>query len=217
MILEVQFLLFNERSDSTSAAPQQAQRFNNSKQSNHVILYLLKTLHIIGFVAWFGGLFYFVRILVYHQEAMQKDAAARAVLIPQYQLMEGRVKKIIMNPAMIFTWICGMSMLALNPAYLQQTWMPVKLFFLILLTYYHCYCLKISDTIDSHPEKYTDLTFRILNEIPTILLAIIVSLAVFRTAINYYYLAGGITVFVGLIVWGILAYRKRRAKEEQLK
>jgi len=146
---------------------------------------------------------------------MQKDAATRAVLIPQYQLMESRVKKIILNPAMMFTWICGLSMLALNPAYLQQTWMPVKLFFLVLLTVYHVYCSKISATIDTHPEKYTDLTFRILNEIPTILLAIIVSLAVFRTAINYYYLAGGITIFIGLIAWGIVAYQKRRAKEEK--
>jgi len=179
-----------------------------------VTLYLLKTLHIIGFVAWFGGLFYFVRILVYHQEALQKDPAIKAVLIPQYQLMEGRVKKIILNPAMIFTWICGLGMLAINPAYLQQTWMPVKLFFLVLLTGYHHYCSKISRTIDTQPEKYTDLTFRILNEIPTILLAIIVSLAVFRTSINFYYLAGGITVFIGLIGWGILAYRKRRSKEE---
>lgn len=177
-------------------------------------IYLLKTLHIIGFVAWFGGLFYFVRILVYHQEAMQKDAATKAILIPQYQLMEGRVKKIIMNPGMMFTWFCGLGMLALNPGYLQQTWMPVKLFFLVLLTGYHVYCSKISATMDAHPEQYNDLTFRILNEIPTILLAIIVSLAVFRTAINYYYLTGGIAVFIGLIVWGILAYKKRRAKEE---
>ena len=180
-------------------------------------IYLLKTLHIIGFVAWFGGLFYFVRILVYHQEAMGKDEATKAVLIPQYQLMESRVKKIILNPAMIFTWICGLSMLALNPAYLEQTWMPVKLFFLVLLTGYHFYCSKISSTIDIDSEKYNDLTFRILNEIPTILLAIIVSLAVFRTAINFYYLAGGIAVFIGLIGYGILAYRKRRAKEESLK
>lgn len=180
-------------------------------------LYLLKTLHIIGFVAWFGGLFYYVRILVYHQEAMQKDPTTKAVLIPQYQLMEGRVKKIILNPAMIFTWICGLGMLALNPAYLQQTWMPVKLFFLVLLTGYHLYCTKISATINTQPEKFSDLTFRILNEIPTILLAIIVSLAVFRTSINFYYLAGGITVFIGLIAWGIIVYRKRRRKEEGVK
>jgi len=79
-----------------------------------VTIYLLKTLHIIGFVAWFGGLFYFVRILVYHQEAMQKDRAIKEVLVPQYKIMEGRVKKIILNPAMMFTWICGLGMLALN-------------------------------------------------------------------------------------------------------
>ena len=180
-------------------------------------IYLLKTLHIIGFVAWFGGLFYFVRILVYHQEALQKDSALKAVLIPQYQLMEGRVKKIILNPAMMFTWICGLGMLALNPSYLQQTWMPVKLFFLVLLTGYHVYCVKISATIDTDTQKYNDLTFRILNEIPTILLAIIVALAVFRTSINFYYLAGGITVFIGLIAWGIIGYRKRRRQEEEMK
>ena len=100
---------------------------------------------------------------------MQKDPDIKAVLIPQYKVMEGRVKKIILNPAMMFTWICGLGMLALNPAYLQQTWMPVKLFFLVLLTGYHFYCLKISNTIDTQSDKYSDLTFRILNEIPTIL------------------------------------------------
>ena len=145
---------------------------------------------------------------------MQKEAAIKAILIPQYKVMEGRVKKIILNPAMIFTWICGLGMLALNPAYLEQTWMPVKLFFLVLLTGYHFYCLKISNTLDTQSDKYSDLTFRILNEIPTILLAIIVSLAVFRTAINFYYLAGGITVFIGLIGWGILSYRKKRKRAE---
>jgi len=145
---------------------------------------------------------------------MHKEGAVKAILIPQYKVMEGRVKKIILNPAMIFTWICGLGMLALNPAYLQQTWMPVKLIFLVLLTVYHFYCLNISNTIDTQSDKYSDLTFRILNEIPTILLAIIVSLAVFRTTINYYYLAGGITVFIGLIAWGILSYQKKRRVED---
>jgi len=177
-------------------------------------IYLFKTFHIIGFVAWFGGLFYFVRILVYHQEAQGKSPAERAVLLPQYQLMEQRVKKIILNPGMIFTWICGLAMLTLNPAYLQQTWLVVKLFVLALLMIYHFYCIKISNTIDTHPEKYNDLTFRILNEIPTILLAIIVALAVFRNAINYAYLSIGIIGFISLIAWGILAYRRRREVEE---
>lgn len=173
-------------------------------------IYLFKTLHIIGFVAWFGGLFYFVRILVYHQEAQGRPADEQKVLLPQYQLMEQRVKKIILNPGMIFTWICGFAMLTLNPAYLQQTWLLVKLGVLALLTLYHFYCIKISNTIDAHPEKYNDLTFRILNEIPTILLAIIAALAVFRSAINYAYLSIGIIGFISLIAWGILAYRKRR-------
>lgn len=178
-------------------------------------LYFLKTFHIIGFVAWFGGLFYLVRILVYHQEALSKSDELKAVLLPQYQLMESRVSKIICTPAMIFTWACGIGMLILNPGYFQFAWIHAKLFVLVLLTAYHIYAIKLTKDIDNPNHSFSDLFFRILNEIPTILLAIIVALAVFRHNINFLYLGIGILVFIGMIGWGIVAYRKKRISNIQ--
>lgn len=72
----------------------------------------LKALHVVGFVSWFAGLFYLVRLFVYHTEASALPEAERRVLIPQYSLMEQRLYRIITHPAMLITWIAGLGMLA---------------------------------------------------------------------------------------------------------
>ena len=97
-----------------------------------IILYF-KSLHIIGFVAWFAGLFYLVRMFVYHVEAMEMEEPKRAILIQQYELMEGRVYKIICNPAMMLTFTFGIGMLVVNPGYFSMGWMHIKLTLLVLL------------------------------------------------------------------------------------
>ncbi len=173
-------------------------------------LYIFKTLHIVGFVAWFSGLFYLVRMFVYHREAMDKAEPERSVLCAQFRLMEQRVYKIICNPAMNFTWFCGIGMLVLNPAYLELPWLHVKLFFLLLLSGYQVYCKRFVIRLEEFAERFDGIHFRIMNEVPTVFLLTIASLAVFRNTINYLYLATGILLFAGMIGFGIYRYKKKR-------
>ena len=92
-----------------------------------------KALHIVGFVAWFAGLFYLVRLFVYHAEALEKPDPERSILVAQYAKMEQRLFGIITRPAMIITFVAGIAMLMINPDYLQEGWMHIKLTLVILL------------------------------------------------------------------------------------
>ena len=104
---------------------------------------LFKTIHIIGFVSWFAGLFYLWRMFVYYAEAGIKPVGEREVLMREYGLMQKRVYKIICNPAMMITWTCGLAMTLLNSGYWQMGWFHVKFAILILLTVYHLWCKRI--------------------------------------------------------------------------
>ena len=75
------------------------------------LLPLVKALHVFGFVSWFAGLFYLVRIFVYHTEAMQRPEPKKSILIKEFNAMQWRVYKIICNPGMMITWFCGLAML----------------------------------------------------------------------------------------------------------
>jgi putative membrane protein len=169
-----------------------------------------KALHLIGMVSWMAGLFYLVRIMVYHATALQASEPERSVLSKQYALMEWKVYNIILKPAVIITWSFGVLMLCLNPAWLQQGWMHAKLGFIVLLTGYTHFCkghirrLEKADTARSH------LYYRALNEVPTILMTAIIFLAVFKSRIRYEILVGGLLLFVGLIVWGIRKANRKK-------
>ena len=97
-------------------------------------LYWFKALHIIAFVAWFAGLFYMFRLYVYHAE--NKDDKSITDLL---KVMERRLYKIITVPAMVVTWIFGLSMLMLNPAYFNFGWVHTKLALLVGLSIYTLY------------------------------------------------------------------------------
>ena len=171
---------------------------------------ILKAIHIIGFVAWFGGLFYLVRLFVYHVEANQMFDEKGAYLREQYGLMENRVFRIIMNPAMILTWICGLSMLYLQPGFLQEAWMHIKLTLLILLTGYHHYCIPIRKKLQRGEVPMSSFGMRLFNEVPTLILIAIVLVAVLRSQANMAYLFGGLILFALLLYLAARAYRKSR-------
>ena len=163
-------------------------------------LLLFKALHIIGFVAWFAGLFYLVRLFVYHIEAKDKPQPEQDILIRQYVVMEKRLFQIIVHPAMIFTVICGVTMLVLEPGYLKMGWMHLKLAFLVALIGYHFFCGKVIQKLEKGEMPYTSSQFRMLNEVPTLLLIPIVLLAVFKNLANVAY------IFLTIIVLGISFY-----------
>jgi putative membrane protein len=167
-----------------------------------------KALHLIGMVSWMAGMFYLVRIMVYHALALEGDDPENKALQRQFVVMEWKSYNIILKPAVVITWSFGVMMLCLQPIWLEQGWMHLKLFALLLLTGYthslkgHIRALEAGST--KHAHRY----YRVLNEVPTIFLAAIVFLAVFKSNINYFMLFGGLLVFVGLIAWGIQKVRK---------
>ncbi len=175
-------------------------------------LFFFKALHIVGFTAWFGGLFYLGRLFVYHVEAGEQPQPDQDILKRQYQLMEGRVYKIIINPAMNLTWVCGLIMLWLHGLdWLKgNPWIHVKLLLLVLLTGYQIWCKTIIRKLEKGDALPNAFRFRLLNEAPTVFLLAIVLLAVYRTTLNYAYFTLGVGAFVALIYSGAVAYRKKR-------
>lgn len=164
---------------------------------------LLKTLHIIGFTAWFAGLFYLVRIFVYHTEAYDKTEPEQSILRRQYEVMESRVYKIICNPAMMITWTAGLLMIYKygRDWFAASTWLHIKLVLLVVLTVYHLSCKRMIQRIRKGPTGWSSFAYRLYNEVPTILLVSIVVLAVFKngtqigtTLISIFLL--GVTLFV---------------------
>lgn len=174
------------------------------------ILYF-KAFHIIGFVAWFSGLFYLVRMFVYHVEAQDKPEPERSIQTQQFHLMEGRVYKIICNPAMMLTWICGVSMLYLYGAewIKVNTWLHLKLVLLTLLTGYHYYCKTLIVKLEKGETKLSSAHFRMLNEVPALFLFAIVLLAVLRSLANFAYVFLGV-VALGLIIFLIIKARNKK-------
>lgn len=160
---------------------------------------LLKTLHIVGFTAWFAGLFYLVRMFVYHTEAFDYDDPKKAVLIDQYKLMENRVYKIICNPAMMITWTCGIAMIYLYGMewFKINSWLHIKLLLLLILTGYHLYCKRLIKRLDQGPIGWTSYHFRLFNEVPTILLVSIVTMAVFKNGTDL------VKAFTSIFIFGL--------------
>lgn len=186
--------------------------------------FFLKALHVVGFVSWFAGMFYLVRIFVYLVEAREREEPARTILTEEFLAMSWRVYKIICNPGMMITWTAGLGMLALDLAgvtsygYFQMGtpgWIHLKLFLLVLLTLYHLYCKRIIQQAEKGEKLFSSWQFRLFNEVPSLFLVSISFIAVYgkQGRLNYGYLLLGILLFTGLVYRGAVAYRKRRAQE----
>ncbi len=178
---------------------------------------ILKAVHVIGFVAWFAGLFYLVRLFIYHVEAEVKPAQEKDILQNQFKLMEQRVYKIIVNPSMMLTWTAGITMLIINPSYLSSEngtpgWMHLKLTLLVVLLAYHLYCKRIMKNLDAGKNTFSPFQLRLFNEVPTLFLVTISFIAVLGKAgiLNYAYLGIGILAFAGIVYLGAKSYQKRR-------
>jgi protoporphyrinogen IX oxidase len=139
-----------------------------------------KTLHIVGVVVWFAGLFYLVRLFIYHQEAEALDPALRMAFQGQYGLMERRLANIITTPGMVVAVVCAIGLLSVNPAWLQQGWMHAKLAFVAALLAYHWFCYRLMGQLQRGECGWNGKQLRALNELPTLLLVIVVMLVVFK-------------------------------------
>jgi putative membrane protein len=137
---------------------------------------LFKSLHLIAVVSWMAGLLYLPRIFVYHVENKEKKEA-----IDIFEVMEKRLFFYIMRPAMIFTWIFGLILIYLNGIEIfSQLWMQIKLVLVILLSVYNGYLGKCLASLKNNSNSRSSKFFRIINEIPTVMLIFIVFLVIFK-------------------------------------
>ena len=139
-------------------------------------LYLwLKAFHIIAVVAWFAGLFYIFRLYVYHIEA-SSDEVKKTLAV-----MERKLLRIIMNPAMIIALLLGCGLIAARwPDIMKSGWFHVKLLFVFALMGYHHYAAKVRKQLEAGTCKLTSKQARMINELPTLVLFVVVILAVVK-------------------------------------
>jgi putative membrane protein len=137
---------------------------------------LFKSLHLIVVVSWMAGLLYLPRIFVYHVENKEKNEATNI-----FEVMEKKLFYYIMRPAMIFTWIFGLVLIYLNGVEIfSQLWMQIKIVLVILLSIYNNYLGKCLISLKNNSNSKTSKFYRIINEVPTIMLIFIVFLVVFK-------------------------------------
>jgi putative membrane protein len=137
---------------------------------------LFKSLHLIAVISWMAGLLYLPRIFVYHAENPKEKNTS---LI--FKTMERKLYFYIMTPAMILTWIFGLILISfLGFEVLSTIWIKLKLLLVILLTSYHFYLSKLLGDFKIDQNTKSSKFFRIINEVPTILLILIVFIVVFK-------------------------------------
>ena len=140
-------------------------------------MYLLfKSLHLISVISWMAGLLYLPRIFVYHVENISDQNSSNI-----FKIMERKLYFYIMMPAMFFSWLFGLILISiLGFDVLSTTWFQFKLMFVILLSFYHFYLGHFLGKLKSSQNTKTSRFFRIINEVPTILLILIVFIVIFK-------------------------------------
>ena len=137
---------------------------------------LFKSLHLIAVISWMAGLLYLPRILVYHSQYSTKP-----IISDVFKTMERKLFFYIMTPAMILTWLFGLILIhEIGFQQLGQTWMILKLIFVIILTSYHFYLGRILGQFKLDLNIHSHKFYRFINEIPTLLLILIIFVVVFK-------------------------------------
>jgi len=135
-----------------------------------------KALHLIAVISWMAGLLYLPRIFVYHAETKENKGQSET-----FKLMEKRLYFYIMNPAMILSWVFGILLIHYQGIItLGFLWMKIKLGLVIILTGYHFYLLAVLKDFQIDSNTKSSKFFRIINEVPTILLIIIIFVVIFK-------------------------------------
>ena len=136
---------------------------------------IIKALHVISIIAWMAGLLYLPRLYVYHAETTIGSVRAET-----FKVMERRLLKAIMNPAMIASFLFGIWMLVLAPVLLLETWMQVKVACVFGMAGCHGVFSKMRRQLENDEQPRPARVYRIWNEVPTVLMVIIIVLAVVK-------------------------------------
>ena len=139
-------------------------------------LYLLfKSLHLIAVISWMAGLLYLPRIFVYHSEA--EDQSQKTI----FKTMEKKLYNYIMMPAMLLSWVFGILLIhTLSFSVFSELWMQIKIISVVILTYYHFTLGKYLNDFAIDSNQKTSKFFRIYNEIPTLILIVVIFVVIFK-------------------------------------
>ena len=136
---------------------------------------LFKSLHLISIISWMAGLLYLPRIFVYHSENENE------IVTTVFKTMERKLFYYIMTPAMLLSWIFGLALIhEIGFQELASLWLQLKLFFVILLTLYHLYLGILLNKFKYDQNKKSSKFYRLINEIPTLMLILIVFIVIFK-------------------------------------
>ncbi len=136
-----------------------------------------KVLHVLAIISWMAGLFYQPRLYVYHAERAAKGSELSETL----KIMEQKLMHIIINPAMILSWITGVALILANPSMLfNSKWLPVKLAMLVLMQIFHAFLSIWRKDFLRDENKHSGVFYRVSNEVPTVLMIVIVIMVIIK-------------------------------------
>jgi putative membrane protein len=170
-------------------------------------------IHIIFVVCWMAGLFYMVRLFIYHTEAQAKPEPDRTILSKQFEIMESKLWWIIATPSMYLVLAAGITMLCISPVWLQMGWMHIKLTFVLGLIIYHFICQNKMKQMRNGIYKWTSTQLRLWNELATLLLFAIVFLVVLKSSLNWIFGVIGIILFSLILMSAVKVYKYIREKK----
>lgn len=176
--------------------------------------YYVLSVHIIFVVSWMAGLFYSVRLFIYHTEANDRPEQERIILQTEFEKIEAKLWNIITTPAMILTVAAGITMVVINPALLKMPWLHVKLGFVVLLIVYHFICQRIMRQLKRGVFEWSSFQLRLWNEVATILLVAIVFTVVLKSAVDWVYGLVGLIIFSVVIMASVKLYKRYRDKTQ---
>ena len=140
---------------------------------------LFKSIHLIAVISWMAGLLYLPRIFVYHSEAVQDNKSED--LLSTFKVMEKRLFIYITNPAMIISWIFGVLLIyTIGIDNIGSLWVQLKLVFVVILTIYHLFLFQCLRKFAENNNSFSPKFYRIINEIPTVLLIGVILVVVFK-------------------------------------
>ena len=172
----------------------------------------IKSLHLIFVITWFAGLFYIVRLFVYQIEATKKPSPDKEIIGEQLRLMANRLWYIITWPSAILTLIFAGLLLYIRPHYLDESWMHIKLAFILALYLYHFKCHQIYKQLQNGVVKHSSNFMRLFNEGATIILFSVVFLVIVRHQLNWIFGVLGIFSLAIILMIMFKIYKRYRKK-----
>ena len=175
----------------------------------------IKSLHLIFVVTWFAGLFYIPRLFVYQMEAFHKPSPDKEILGKQLKLMAKRLWFIITWPSAVLATLFAVWLIILMPSWLDQSWMHVKLGFVIVLFFYQIKTHVYYKQLQNDEIKVSSNYMRLWNEGATFILFAVVFLVILKNAINWIFGVLGIVILGILLMLGFKIYKRIREKNPE--